>query len=186
MPYHSRAVANHFLDLAEVSGKKLDPMQIQKLVYFGHGWHLAFTDDPLIDERIEAWTYGPVVPTLYHELKVWGSGEIRKRVARWVFKVNPNTGKTSVLIAVPSLDDPGGDNQHLRFAKALLRRTWDVYGRMSGVSLSQLTHEPGGPWDVTRRKNPEVRGADIPDELIRDHFKKKLKANRDRANATAG
>lgn len=40
---------------------------VQKLLYYCQGWHLAHTGQPLFSERIEAWTAGPVVATLWRE-----------------------------------------------------------------------------------------------------------------------
>ena len=31
---------------------------------------------PCFDDKIEAWNFGPVVPTAYHEYKQYGSGDI--------------------------------------------------------------------------------------------------------------
>lgn len=61
-PYKAKAAANYCLDLAEEEGKRLDPMQIQKLVYFAHGWYLALTGEPLVEEHPEAWAYGRSFP----------------------------------------------------------------------------------------------------------------------------
>src|SRR5277367_2017193 len=108
MPYDSKAVANYFLDRADQSGKKLDPMQLLKLVYFAHGWYLADSGAPLIDEMVEAWRYGPVIPSLYHEFKAFGK--------------NPITRKASNLIAVdkkswdyvlvePLIEDAGSNSK---------------------------------------------------------------------------
>ena len=47
-------------------------MKVQKLVYFAHGWHLGITKKPLINEQVEAWPYGAVIPSLYDYLKQWG------------------------------------------------------------------------------------------------------------------
>jgi uncharacterized phage-associated protein len=169
MPYPAKAVANYFLDLAEESGKQLDPMKIQKLVFFAHGWHLALTGKPLLEEQVEAWQYGPVVPTLYQEFKQWGSGTIQGRATDWRLETNPATGrKTIVRMVAPSLDDCDSDGRE--YAKGVVKRVWEVYGSWSAVQLSQLTHVPGGPWDVTRRENPDRKGTDIRDQLIREYF----------------
>ncbi len=63
MGYSAQAVANCFLDLANKENKEITPLKIQKLVYIAHGWFLAVTDKPLVDDEfVEAWQYGPVFP----------------------------------------------------------------------------------------------------------------------------
>ena len=44
-------------------------MHVLKLVYVCHGWMLGIHGAPLITEPVEAWTYSPVVPTVYHRYK---------------------------------------------------------------------------------------------------------------------
>ena len=73
MPYLAVAVGNLFLKIAESAGESLDPMKIQKLVYFGHGWHLEYGLGALSAEHVEAWRWEPVFPGLYHRIKIWGS-----------------------------------------------------------------------------------------------------------------
>ena len=51
-------------------------MKVLKLVYMAHGFNLAITDDPLINDRVEAWKFGPVIRPLYGKLKQFGSGAI--------------------------------------------------------------------------------------------------------------
>lgn len=41
-------------------------VQTHKFLYYCQGWHLAWTGSPLFEERIEAWTNGPVVADLWH------------------------------------------------------------------------------------------------------------------------
>src|SRR5258708_10309168 len=60
-PYPAEAVANYFLEKSWEEGKSVDPLKIQKLVYFANGWHLGLYGSPLIDEEVRAWTYGPVI-----------------------------------------------------------------------------------------------------------------------------
>jgi uncharacterized phage-associated protein len=169
MLYLSEAVANGFLEVARSVGEPVDPMKIQKLVYFSHGWHLGYGLGALSAEPAEAWRWGPVFPELYHAVKTWGSGPIMKPVRVFEFadgKLQWNT---------PGLSD--GDTH----AKNLIQRVWDQYGHLSGPALSQLTHEHDGPWYRTWNGNPGVRNLVIPNALIRDYFAGKIAANAGRA-----
>jgi uncharacterized phage-associated protein len=40
-------------------------LQLQKLLYYVQGWHLAWTGRPLFEEDFEAWKLGPVVPDVW-------------------------------------------------------------------------------------------------------------------------
>ena len=40
-------------------------LKLQKLVYYSQAWHLVWEENPLFDDRIEAWANGPVAPSLY-------------------------------------------------------------------------------------------------------------------------
>lgn len=42
-------------------------LQLQKLLYYAQGWHLAWTGRPLFDDDFEAWTLGPVVPDVWRD-----------------------------------------------------------------------------------------------------------------------
>lgn len=44
---------------------RMTTWKLQKLVYYSQAWSLVWDDAPLFEERIEAWTNGPVVPDLY-------------------------------------------------------------------------------------------------------------------------
>jgi uncharacterized phage-associated protein len=156
MAYPASTVANYFLDLAEAEGKQLSPMQLQKLVYFAHGWYLALTGQLLVNEHVEAWKFGPVFPSLYQAFKQYGGGPILGRAPK------PDTDTDSVTV-ISEAD------------KRILRRVWEVYGSWSAEQLSQLTHLPNGPWHKTRRQNPNRLGSDIPDSDIREYFLRKAK-----------
>lgn len=167
-PYNSIAVANSFIEKANSLGKPFTLMKLLKLVYFAHGWHLAFAKLPLVNERVEAWKFGPVVPGVYHEFKHHGSDVIE------------HTGKTlrfpiryPVEFVEPQLPES-------EFLNALLERIWDVYGRLSAYQLSELTHRPGTPWYITWHDmgGSIQKGTDIPDNLIRDFFAKKVQSQK--------
>src|SRR5258708_36262190 len=114
-PYSALAVANYFLGLAKANRVTLDPMKLQKLIYFAHGWHLALYDgEPLINEEIQAWQYGPVVQSVYHEFKQFGADPITKLAT----DIDVASGE----IVTPRI--PMDDTQTM----GLLNKIWEIYG----------------------------------------------------------
>lgn len=68
--------ANRFLSLAQRDGEKFDPLKLQKVLFLLRGWPLFFTGKPMLGEFVEAWEPGPVVPSVYHAFKQFGSRSI--------------------------------------------------------------------------------------------------------------
>ncbi len=169
MPYDSKAVANYFLDLADRSGKRLDPMQIQKLVYFAHAWNLAVTGEPLIDDTVEAWRYGPVIPALYHEFKSFGMHPITRKASN--LKVVQRE-KWEYVFDEPKINESDTSST----TREVLDMVWNAYGNLTGIQLSNLTHEPGSPWRLAWEQSQGKKSVDIPDHLIREYFKASLDA----------
>jgi uncharacterized phage-associated protein len=166
------AIANWFLARAAAEGKTLDPMKLQKLIYFAHGWSLALTDIPLITEHPEAWDYGPVIPSVYHEFKSFGRKPITEKAKR--FEPEDPSATTFedlmkarfVVIEPKIVEDPD--------AEALLERVWQVYGPRTGIQLSNMTHAPDGAWYRAFHELANGRrGVDISDALIKAEFAEK-------------
>lgn len=161
MAYPAKAVANEFLSLAKADGKTVSPMKLLKLVFFAHGWYLAFKEQPLIQERVEAWQYGPVIPVLYHTFKRFGNDPITEEAKEWRIQ----NGKLACFTPriEPSDDDPSPAE-----AKVLIGKVWETYGQHSAAQLSNATHLPGAPWQKIYR--PGVKSLIIPDDVIRDYY----------------
>ncbi len=172
MPYDPKAIANYFLELAKSRDQTLDPMKVQKLVYYAHGWYLAIKNAPLIDEQVEAWTFGPVIRSLYYTFKRFGAQPISDPAVKhelW----EGDTDDVRFREVVPSIDE---ESEDFKFVKPLLDKVWDVYGKYSAIQLSNMTHEAGSPWEQTVRKCEEENGGlllkdtDIPSKIIREYF----------------
>ncbi len=71
-------VARYFLGLATEDGDLITNLKMQKLVYYAYAWTLVKNDRKLFDEPIQAWANGPVVPSLYQELKCYRAGPIEE------------------------------------------------------------------------------------------------------------
>jgi uncharacterized phage-associated protein len=171
MPYDPKAIANYFLTVAEERGTTLTPMKIQKLVYFANGWHLAIKDTPLINEQVEAWPYGPVIPSLYRAFKRFGDQPITGRAIRVVTKSDSD----DPWVIFRSETEPTIDEfpEQAEFTKAFLDRIWDTYGRYTAIQLSNETHQEGSPWyEVLTEYRREIpKGTDIPPETMKRYFR---------------
>lgn len=162
MAYDPRRIVNYILDLGIVDGKSISPLKLQKLLYYGHGWFLGLADDPLITEPVEAWPYGPVVPSIYQEFKGFGNEPITRKAQ----KLTLADGK--VVLDIPEI--PIGE-QHM-VARDILRRVWDQYKEYTPVQLSNMTHGPDTPWAqvVAKYNGKPPSGVEIPNDLIKEYF----------------
>lgn len=147
--YRPIQIANYFIQKSFDDGSEITPMKVVKLVYIAHGYHLALTGGaPLIKERVEAWPYGPVIPSLYNAFKKYGRSDIKEL---WE---DPETGEIE-LVSDPEI-------------KLFLDKIWDAYGHLNGLQLSTLTHQKDTPWDKSKNK---VGVGVIPNKDIQSHYK---------------
>ena len=166
MEYSAKAIANYFLELAAKDGEKVTPLKIQKLVYIAHGWYLALYEKPLVhDEFAEAWEYGPVFPSIYHEFKHFGGEPITEPAMDIEYNELSDeweAWKPHVL----------GNDKNTR---AFLNHIWKLYKEFTGGQLSALTHEEGTPWEKTRNEKGPIRNAHIENQDIEAYYKGRLK-----------
>ncbi len=169
MSIDAKAVANYFLDLAATEGVALTPMKLQKLVYFAHGWHLGYTDKPLLNEVIQAWSFGPVIRSLYNEFREFGADPINRKAMESCPVEGPMGWELESY--EPSIEDAKKDDTG--FLKSLLKKVWEVYKNYSAVQLANLTHVTGSPWwRVNNRYSGQIpRYEVIPNETIGDYFR---------------
>lgn len=159
MAYKAGSIANYFLNKAKETGreKSMDPLKVLKLIYYAHGWHAGLTGEKLIVEPVEAWMHGPVVSDIYDEFKKFGRQPITSPATYY----DPDTG------SYDKYDLPVDED-----TLSILERVWEVYGGMSGIKLSNISHEDGGPWQKAIEKVGYAgRGVVIDFDLIHAHFK---------------
>ena len=179
MAFSSEAVANYILKVAGEKSVRITPLKLQKLVYIAHGWYMGYSTPegghprPLIDEQVEAWKYGPVIPTLYHTFKDYGRRLI-DTPAKVMKMGESGTGNLNINIITPDIETENASEDELRLAKSIIKQVVDIYGSKSGVWLSNLTHQPGSPWHQTyhvdHHGNPPS-GTDIDPDYILEHYR---------------
>lgn len=141
----SRNIANWFIRRARRDkGRSLTNMQLQKLVYFAHGWAMALHRHPLVRDPIQAWEFGPVIPPLYKSLAKWGPNPV-----------------TSPIEGTPEEEIPP-------YQEEVLEQVYTAYAKYPASVLSSLTHAKGTPWE--RAFEPGSRGTIIDNNLIADYF----------------
>ncbi len=143
--YDARQIANWFVQRAGIDGKRLSIMQLLKLVYISHGWYLEMSGAPLIRNKIEAWKHGPVIPDVYRAFR----GQ-------------------DINVAVPVPGFPAINNS---YAENILEQIYQSYGKLHAFQLSDLTHEPGSPWDTASKRFGFF--APITNDLILAHYRQK-------------
>lgn len=162
MPYNALAIANFYLDLAKQKKEPINPMKLQKLIYFAHGWSLAIHDESLLDEDVQAYQYGPVVQSVFHEFKRFGVEPITTLATDFDFQANE--------LFNPRV--PLSDSR----AASLLMKVWGVYGSYNALQLAHMTHQPDSAWAEARSRNPSKRIAAMDDRDIKAEFVGKIPA----------
>lgn len=120
MTYRVESIANFFIDKKL---KDLTPMKIQRLLFLSQSWNMALYNDYLIDDHFVMWEYGPVIPSLYHKIKLYKENAINAHLA-----ILTNNNK----IVFSFIDNK--DQQ----TKNLLEKIYEIYGSYSGQNLASL------------------------------------------------
>ncbi|WP_414579348.1 Panacea domain-containing protein [Anabaena sp. CCY 9402-a] len=120
-------VARYFIVRAYEDGieAEMTNMKVQKLLYYSQSLHLALYNQPLFDEEIQAWRYGPVCPPAYGFYSEFEAQQL------------PIPGQ-KFLSQIP-------DEQ-----KEVLEEIWEYFGGYHAYRLSNMTHLEF-PWIKARK-----------------------------------
>jgi len=150
MSYIASTIAGYFIERSNKEERPLSVLQLIKLVYISHGWNLALNDAPLISDRIEAWRYGPVIPSLYN----FFMGKGLKKDDLVCFSVEE--------VRCIKLE-------HLE----LLNKVYVKYEQIAGEQLSDIMHEKDTPWYAVW-DNERGRDKPIENEATKAYYSKQM------------
>lgn len=147
--YTPSHIANFFLSEENHS---IDNLKLNKIVYISVGYCLVALNDGLFEEEIQAWRYGPVIPSLYYEFRPYGKARIDT--------------KSNLFIAdekeqFPMVDE--GSNVH-----RILGIVKNIYQTKAGNNLIKLTHQKDTPWSFFYVPNANKI---IKKEIIKGYYK---------------
>lgn len=80
--YSALDVARYIIWYCKQSNYVISNLKLQKILYFVQADFLVNRGTPCFYEEIEAWDFGPVVPEVYHEFKIFGSSDIPASVCK--------------------------------------------------------------------------------------------------------
>lgn len=163
MNINALQVANYLIELAMKDGSEIRLLKLMKEVYISHGFSLAITGSSLLDprfDRVEAWKYGPVIPSVYYSFKQYKDNPIKEKT-----DVMTTDGNGVIDFNTPNLEDPT--------ARRIVEVVWKRYKAMNDSDLVTLTHKSGTPWAACYEE-----GANnvIPDSFTKLYYEKVIAA----------
>jgi uncharacterized phage-associated protein len=111
-------------------------MKLQKLLYYAQSLHLALFNEPLFEEEIQAWRYGPVCPTAY---RFYSDFEAKQ-------------------LPIPRQENLA---QLSSKKKEVLEEIWEYFGGYHAYRLSDMTHGEF-PWKKARQGLPSEASSTKP------------------------
>lgn len=128
----------------ELSNWSLSNLALQKLLYLAQVEHADSYDGArLIEADFQAWDYGPVVPSLYRKLKLFGADCV-ENVFYEAREIRPRSNSDKTI-----------------------RRVWREFGSAEPGELIEVSHWERGAW--AKNYEPGVKGIAIPhDDVIRE------------------
>lgn len=148
-------VAKYFITLndqkceSQEEKNDLSNLKIQKLLYYAQGYYLALYNKPLFEEKIQAWTHGPVVKEVYQHFK---------------------KDKDKNTNFIPTKDNKMQDSEIKQIEqkdKDLINDVFLLMGQYSAWRLRDKTHEED-PWRDYYKKGENV---EIPQSALKKYFK---------------
>lgn len=140
--YDVQLIARYVINRCAQTKRPISNLKLQKILYFVQAEFLVGTGQACFDDDIEAWTYGPVVPAVYFEYKIFGSTNI------------PDQGKDG-FAAISKQD------------RNRLDAIIDEAAKYSASNLTEITHRQS-PWkNAYSRKGNVIKQPEIKEYFSR-------------------
>ena len=131
-------VARYFIVRAYEEGieAEMTNMKVQKLLYYAQSLHLVLYNEPLFDEVIQAWRYGPVCPPAYKFYSEFEANQLPIPSKEFLLQIHDEK-------------------------KELLEEVWGYFGGYHAYRLSGMTHLEF-PWKKARKGLPPEASSTEP------------------------
>ena len=133
------------------NGEGISNLKLQKLLYYSQKAYYSIYGEALFDDKIQAWTHGPVVYDVYHNFKKYGNKKI-DIIEEKDFIENKKEVDKNLLV---------------------LDFIWEKYGEYEAWALSNKTHEEKAyKVHYFEGCNSDIPLEDLKDEKLREEFDK--------------
>lgn len=139
----AKDIASYYIEKSSLLPENdLTNLKLQKMLYYAQVEYAAANNgNPLFSDEIQAWQYGPVVPSVYNLLRGCGAYRV-----------------SDFDVSIERID-LGRD------VLEFLDRVFDKYVRYSAWALVDATHKIGSPWHTVYNFGQGDRQR-IPQKLI--------------------
>ncbi len=165
MYYRAEAIANYLLDLGDNYSIPIEHLKLQKLLYISFGCCAVILDRHIFKDKIEAWKYGPVVPSVYYEFQSFGSKPIQSSNAH-----NPARAYIFDFFEDEEARIAKIDDSDARL-KNCLENIFNTHKDFTSPQLVNMTHAEGTPWS---KHYDGSKFKEIPKEEIEMYYKSLL------------
>lgn len=140
MAYKAIDVAKYIINKCSLDDCPVSNLQLQKILFFLQKEYLKVRDEKFFDDAIQAWQFGPVVPSVYYKYCGFGSMDIFLKYDDLIVDSSCFEKMDEIIIQKRKLDP------------------W---------ILVDETHKLGGAWEQVY-KNGLGNHMEIPPELIKE------------------
>lgn len=159
--YKALDIARYIITICNEHRFEISNLKLQKLMYFVEGIYLLINgkENSLLDEEFQAWDYGPVIPSVYHEFKGNGASSITDTD---IIKIREIEGETKITFEefnknVIKIND-----------REFINKIIEQLGKVPPFDLVNVTHAQRAWIDAYDDGNG--KGNIISDEAIYDSF----------------
>jgi uncharacterized phage-associated protein len=163
-PTTAFAVANWFIDKSKKSRVPITHMKLQKLAYMAYGWYYAYYENPLFDDKIFAWKYGPVIANLYAMFKGCGKNIVDHYII---------DGEKCSIFESDNMEESEKESRKVieKDIEDVLNIVWRDYSQLTLGQLRNLTHRPETPWGkIVQSFNGIMKNVVIEPTDIKEYF----------------
>ena len=150
-------VSRYIINYSHANNYFISNLKLQKIMYFVQANFLVNKNEPCFNEPIEAWDFGPVIPVIYNEYKVYAAAYIPE--IRTYLEYDDET-KTSVTRKTYN-------NNYINDKdKMLIKAMVDQANNYSSSELTDITCQQS-PWINAYKIN---RAHTITTDAIKEYF----------------
>ena len=138
MIYSALDIARYVVNYCNSNNYEISNLKLQKILYFIQANFVVEKglENPCFYEQIEAWSFGPVIPEVYHEFKIFGNSQILP-----IEKYFSYNRKNILMSCMKKYENPFINVEDQRLADEMI----DECENFSASQLVDITHRQR-PW----------------------------------------